>query len=109
MIDPAAEFAELKRLCPQASMSQEGGNPVVLLPQFSFRSGGSTTCMDLLLHPAEHSGYTTRLFFERRLDRGSNWGQHVVAGSQWWACSWNGVPKEMDWPGMLCALLKAVA
>lgn len=109
MIDPAAELENLRRLSPDAKMSWEGDNPVILLPQFPFLSGTRKMRMDLLLCPAGHEGYTSRLFFERQLDRGNNWKQYGVAGRQWWACSWNGVPEEMNWPGMLCAHLRAVA
>ena len=103
------EYKKIKSLHGAAKLVQEGGNPVVLLPQFKFRSAGHEIQMDLLLYPAAHSGYATRLFFEQVLEgRGNNWTQHYVVDRQWWACSWGGIEDNMNWPSMLCAHLRAV-
>ena len=40
MSDAAAEFAKLKTLHAAAVLLQEGGHPIVFLPQFPFRAAG---------------------------------------------------------------------
>ena len=57
----------------RAVLLKEGGKPVALLPAFSFRAAGRRETMDLLLVSFEHSGYTTRLFFERKIRASSAW------------------------------------
>ena len=110
MRDPVEEFAYLKAIHESAVLLKEGGKPVALLPAFSFTAVGRSTTMDILLVPFRHSGYTTRLFFERKIDgRGQNWSQHHVVDHKWWAPSWNNVPESSPWREMLCAHLRAVA
>lgn len=109
MSDPEAEYRKLKALHDSTAMLKEGGNPVVLLPKFSFRSAGAELVMDLLLVPFQHSGYITRLFFERQVaGKGQNWTQHRIIERQWWAPSWKDVKPTLPWPAMLCAHLRAV-
>jgi hypothetical protein len=108
--DAAAEFAKLKALHDAAVLLREGGSPVALLPAFGFKAGGSDTRMDLLLMPFQHSGYVTRLFFERKIEnRGQNWTEHRVIDRNWWAPSWKEVAANLPWTAMLCAHLRAVA
>ncbi|MDE0029509.1 MAG: hypothetical protein OXU42_08950 [Deltaproteobacteria bacterium] len=110
MSDSADEFVSLKAMHEIAVLLKEGGKPVALLPAFTFTAGGRAETMDLLLVPFEHSGYTTRLFFERKVDsHGNNWRQHRVVDRNWWAPSWNNVPATLPWSAMLCAHLRAVA
>lgn len=111
-MDAAVEFAVLQAMHPGASFHQEGGTPVVLLPEVKFRAGANTQQMTLLLYPSSHSGYTTRLFFERKLEgvgQSRNWTAHTVLGRTWWAPSWNNVGGEQPWTSMLYAHLRAVA
>jgi len=108
--DTAAEFVELKGMHPAAVLLKQGGQPVAFLPAFAFVAGDQSHMMDLLLVPFAHSGYITRLFFERKIDgRGSNWKQHRVVERNWWAPSWNHVPTSMRWTQMVSAHLRAVA
>jgi hypothetical protein len=109
--DAAKEFAGLKAMHAGAVLLKEGGQPVALMPAFGFTAAGEQTFkMDLLLVPFAHSGYITRLFFERQIQgRGSNWNQHRVIERNWWAPSWNHVPASMRWTQMLLAHLRAVA
>jgi hypothetical protein len=108
--DNAVEFERVKAMHGSAVLLKEGGQPVVLLPGFGFTAAGKPQKMDLLLVPFAHSGYVTRLFFERMIDgRGSNWKTHRIAERNWWAPSWNNVPASMRWTAMLCAHLRAVA
>ena len=110
MSESAGQFARLKMMHESAILLKEGGRSLVLLPAFTFTAAGRDETMDLLLVPFEHSGYTTRLFFERRIaGRGNNWTQHRVVDHTWWAPSWNNVPASSSWPDMLCAHLRAVA
>lgn len=110
MSDQQNGLAALKAIHSDCTLLKEGGNPVVLLRKFSFRAADKDVKMDLLLHPAPHSGYTTRLFFERQIEgRGANWNQHRVAEHEWWAPSWQNVQPSLPWPAMLCAHLRAVA
>lgn len=110
MSDPQAGLAALRALHNDCKLLKEGGNPVVLLQRFAFRAADADAQMDLLLHPAPHSGYTTRLFFEKQIEgRGVNWNRHRVAEREWWAPSWQNVQASMPWPAMLCAHLRAVA
>ena len=109
MTDENNEYEKLRWLHKSAKLIREGDNPVVLLPQFAFRSDKHDVRMDLLLHPAAHSGYPTRLFFERKLKEWvGNWSQHYVVDRQWWARSWKDIGTDMEWPSMLCAHLRAV-
>lgn len=104
------EFMRLKAMHGSAVLLKEGGQAVAFLPAFSFAAGSRSATMDLLLVPFAHSGYTTRLFFEREIaGRGQNWSQHRVVDRNWWAPSWNNVPASSPWREMLCAHLKAVA
>jgi hypothetical protein len=113
--DAAKEFANLRAIHPAAVLlkeggQKEGGQPVALLPAFGFTAGDEAYTMDLLLVPFAHSGYITRLFFERKIEgRAGNWNQHRVVERNWWAPSWNHVPASMPWNKMLSAHLRAVA
>lgn len=106
------EIAALQVMHPGAVVHSEGGVAVVLLPDVKFRAGAQSTQMNLLLFPAGHSGYVTRLFFERKLEgagASQNWTQHTVLGRSWWAPSWNNVSPDQPWTSMLGAHLRAVA
>jgi hypothetical protein len=108
--DAAQEFAGLRTMHAAAVLLKEGGQPVPLLPAFGFTAGDQAQRMDLLLVPFAHSGYITRLFFERKIEgRGANWKEHRVIERNWWAPSWNHVPASMPWIQMLFAHLRAVA
>ena len=73
MTDAAKEFANLKAMHPESALLKEGGQPVALLSGFRFMAGGRPYVMDLLLVPFAHSGYVTRLFFQRKIEgRGDN-------------------------------------
>lgn len=112
MSDANAKFAALKAIHPQALLHSEGGQPVVLLPDTKFKAGDTTQQMALLLMPFSHSGYVTRLFFEKALQgygASNNWGQHTVLSRTWWAPSWKDVSPTLSWDAMLCAHLRAVA
>jgi hypothetical protein len=109
MSDAAAEFAKMKMLHADAVLLQEGGHPVVLLKGFSFVAGTRSEKMDLLLYPSSHSGYDSRLFFERQTAGAKKpWTQHRVLERNWWAQSWEKVKPQLPWTAMLCEHLRAV-
>jgi len=108
--DLVADFAGLKAMHADAVLLKEGGKSVALLPAFGFVAGDQPYRMDLLLVPFLHSGYVTRLFFERKIEgHGANWNQHRVIERNWWAPSWSDVPGSLRWTQMLMAHLRAVA
>ena len=110
MSDSAQQFAKLKAMHAAAVLLKEGGQAVALLPAFGFTAGDEACTMDLLLVPFAHSGYVTRLFFERKIDgHAANWNQHRLVERNWWAPSWNHVPASLPWTKMLSAHLRAVA
>ncbi|MER9445184.1 hypothetical protein NKI79_28160 [Mesorhizobium sp. M0340] len=110
MSDAGNNFANVTAMHPEAVLLKEGGQPVILLPAFRFMAGDQPYVMDLLLVPFFHTGYITRLFFERKIEnRASNWNEHRVVERNWWAPSWNHVPETMPWTKMLSAHLRAVA
>lgn len=110
MTDAASNFAGLQAMHREAVLLKEGGQAVALLPSFGFIAADSAFRMDLLLVPFAHSGYETRLFFERKIEgRGANWNQHRVVERNWWAPSWNHVPASLRWTQILLAHLRAVA
>ncbi len=108
----ASNLASLRAVYPTASIQTEGGKSVALMPDAKFRAGGKTEQMTLLLVPFDHSGYVTRLFFERKLEgagQSQNWTEHTVLSRKWWAPSWKDVVASQPWTSMLCAHLRAVA
>lgn len=110
MSDPSREIVGIQAMHPDSVLLKEGGQSLALLRAFRFTAGGQPFAMDLLLVPFAHSGYITRLFFERKIEnRASNWTQHRVVERNWWAPSWNHVPPSMSWTKMLSAHLRAVA
>ncbi|MDR3410739.1 MAG: hypothetical protein P4L87_07320 [Formivibrio sp.] len=105
-------LASLRAIYPTASIQTEGSKAVVLMPEAKFSVAGKMEQMALLLVPFEHSGYVTRLFFERRLEgagQSQNWTEHMVLSRKWWAPSWKDVVATQPWVRMLCAHLRAVA
>jgi hypothetical protein len=109
-VSAADQIADIQTLHPDAVLLKEGGQPVALLPAFGFTAGDKVHTMDLLLVPFAHSGYVTRLFFERQIaGRGANWKSYRVVERPWWAPSWNHVPASLGWRQMLLAHLGAVA
>jgi hypothetical protein len=111
MSDATTEIKKVRAMHATARLLSERGQPVVLLPAFSFRGAGQDQVMDLLLVPWAHSGgYPTRLFFERPIrDRGRNWTEQYAVDRKWWTPSWNGVPAAFSWREILAAHIRGVA
>lgn len=114
MTDPTTEFEAVHALHGAASLHNEGGQPVVLLPDFGFLVGETRRRMTLLLHPAAHSGYATRLFFTEKILgtaqnwTNDNWREFTVLARKWWAPSWKDVVADQPWTSMLGAHLRSV-
>jgi hypothetical protein len=112
MRNAAEEFAALKKMHATAELHAESGKPLVFLPAFKFRAAGAAQEMNLLLYPWAHSGYVTRLFFEKALvgaGKSGNWRGYNVLGGKWWAPSWKDVIEDQPWTSMLGSHLLAVA
>lgn len=109
MRDETVEFATLNQLHPIARRLPEGGLTAVLLPAFKFQGDGVEQEMDLLLFPHTHAGYQTRLFFQRTLTTGRNWGPHRVCNQNWFAPSRQGIRADQPWIAILNAHLRSVA
>ena len=103
------EFEKLRKAWPNVQVRADAGQPIVYLPSFRFRSGGTDIMMDLLLYPRSHGSYTTRLFFRNQLSKGQNWRSYFVCGETWWAPSWQNVIADQPWISMLASHLQAVA
>ena len=66
MSDALTKVAALHAIHGDCILLKEGGKPVVLLQNFGFTAADRRDDGSLLL-PAPHSGYITRLFFERQI------------------------------------------
>lgn len=106
MSTPNVEMQKMRKICPKAELWQEGGQPAVFLPGLKVKHAGTTVPVDAILMPGYHSGYTTRLFLKKPFsNRGQNWTTHTVAGTTWYAMSWNGVAASLGWEEILAAHL----
>lgn len=107
MRDAAPELRRLRRICRRAELHEEGGLPLVLLPELHIKHAGVVETVDCLLSPRQHGGYTTRLFLSKPFpDRGQNWTQHNILGAPWHVMSWNDVSSDLGWDEILGAHLR---
>jgi hypothetical protein len=96
----------LRVLNPDARIMPEGNLGLIFLPAQSIEVASERHTADLLLCPHEHSGYQTRLFFDRPfVQRAANWTHHTLIGRGWHTFSWNGVPADQPWDQILLAHL----
>ncbi|MBL8846953.1 MAG: hypothetical protein JNN24_14395 [Hyphomicrobium zavarzinii] len=110
MSPESVQFDALRALHQQCHLIKEGGVAMALLEGLPFRAADRDWKMDLLLYPAQHSGYTSRLFFQEQIaGRGANWNRFRLAERDWWSPSWQSVPASLPWPKMLAAHLRGVA
>lgn len=102
----ADELARLRRINRAAELWDEGGQPLVFLPELKLQHGSRSEVVDALLVPRAHSGYTTRLFLSRPFaNRGQNWTVHQIMGRVWHAMSFNNVPASLPWNAILASHL----
>ena len=83
----AAQVARLRAVCPGAELWDEGGVPLVLLPDMKVESVGLTKIVDALLCPRGWDGYDTKLFFATNPAKPLNWQAHVIKTRTWHAAS----------------------
>jgi hypothetical protein len=96
----------LRALNPDARIMPEGNLGLIFLPAQGIEVAGERQTVDLLLCPHEHSGYQTRLFFDRPFaQRATNWTVHTLLGRGWHTFSWNGVRADQPWEQILLAHL----
>ena len=109
-MDPLAELAKLRQVYPAAELWDEGGQPLVFIPNLWFRSAGAFIKTDGLLCPRQHSSgsYPTRLFLRQQVpNKGQNWAHHVIRGmSDWHSPSYDGVAASMPWIEILATHLR---
>lgn len=107
MMDPASELRKLRRICRRAELHEDGGQPLVHLPELRVQHAGAVEMVDGLLAPRPHGGYVSRLFLSKPFpDRGQNWTTHHLLGALWHAMSWNGVDPCLGWDEILGAHLR---
>lgn len=98
-MDVDAQMESLRALSPRATLLQEGGAPWILLPEARVQTANGIEVMDIVLCPAGHGGYATRLLLERRVATGTslNWTEIVALGRTWHTWSWREVPADQPW------------
>lgn len=103
-----AQFAAFKATHADAEYVEESGIPFVLIPKLTFHSKGVKKVMRALLCPAQHTGYTTRLFLEEQVPtaEAQNWNPFTIRNQTWWACSWQNVPASLPWLEILANHLR---
>ena len=105
-----AQFDALKALIPTAELYHDGGVAGAYIPQLPIATQQGEVQADVILYPHGHSGYQSRLFFERQLQgaKAQNWTTHSLGGRTWWACSRQGVEPSLPWIEILACHLNAV-
>ena len=106
-MDWQAGMRKLQRICRRAELWEDGGQPLVHLPDLKVEHAGATVTVDGLLCPRAHGSYITRLFLSRPFpSRGANWTSHNIMGRPWYAMSWNGVAANLGWDEILANHLR---
>lgn len=112
MAFPDDEIAELKRCHPNLTLAEEGGKVYLRIEGLTLPEGCQPSSVTALLCPSEHSGYSSRLFFDRQITHkgpGTNWNASgvVILGQPWWAVSWKIHPENKRLLGKLQGHLAA--
>jgi hypothetical protein len=103
-------LASLKPFAATASVISDCGLEFIVLPGLKVPVGGQVVVRDALLCPSPIHGYVSRLFLSEPIaGKGQNWNQYVIAGTAWWAPSWQSVESTLPLPQMLLAHLDAFA
>ena len=98
MTDANAQMANMRSLCKDAELWEEGEKPLVFLPGLKVHSGGEIHAVDGLLCPRERDGYETRLFLSQAFQgKVGTWTAFNIKGRTWYSCSWQGVPATLPW------------
>ena len=105
----AEQLEALNGLCEAAQVLREGAQEVVYLAKLKVRVGGAHYVVDAILWPAQHAGYTTRLFLSQPFPaKAANWTVHQILGRSWHSWSWQGVPASLPLLQMLLCHLDAL-
>ena len=103
------QLQALKELCATAQLHREGAQEIVHLAQLKVRVGAGAHIVDAILWPAQHAGYTSRLFLSRPFpEKAANWTVHQILGRPWHSWSWQGVPADLPPLQMLLCHLDAL-
>lgn len=87
------QIQELKKICPDVQIAEEGGFTFFFLPQMKLPLGCAPEVVDFLYCPTNRGdGYPSRLFFSAKIS-GSfpnrNWnGAARILDRTWYAISW---------------------
>jgi hypothetical protein len=89
---PDEQIAELKQLCPEIKLCEEGGVTYFYLPNLQLPPGCTPAQVDALFCPTALHGYTSRLFFAQVISspKPLNWNltnSHIL-DRNWNAFSW---------------------
>lgn len=108
-------LAPLRSMYPGCKVFNDGGQHYVFIPQLPITVDGICRNIDALLCPAQHTGYSTRLFLEEPIaerpmigTQAANWSTHNILGRQWHSWSWQGVSESLPLPQMLLAHVSAL-
>lgn len=84
---------ELRAVCPDAKVMQEGGYSYISLPQLKIPHVDGIVVRDALLCPQQKDGYLTRLYLSEPVsNRGQNWTMSRILDRTWHTWSWNNIP-----------------
>lgn len=90
------QLRELRVLCPELAVYEEGGVSFLLLPKLAMPDGASPAAVDALLCPTSRDGYASRLFVAERVTPISskpNWNGNIrILERNWLAASWKVQP-----------------
>jgi hypothetical protein len=96
--DVSAQLANMRSLCKDAELWEEGGKPLAFLPSLKVHSDGEIHTVDGLLCPRERDSYETRLFLSKPFTgKVGAWNAFNIKGRTWYSCSWQGVPATLPW------------
>jgi hypothetical protein len=103
------QLAEVAAFAPGARVMADAGIVYIFLPSLKVPVGQEERVLDALLCPAQHGGYTTRLFLAEPVpQRGQNWTTHNILSRLWHTWSWNNVPASLSAMQILSAHLGAL-
>lgn len=103
------QLNEVTNALPGTQVVPDGAIEYLYIPGLTIKVGDQQRVVDGLLCPAQHGGYTTRLFLAEPIhERGQNWSQHNIAGKVWHTWSWNNVPANLTLIQILTAHLRAL-
>jgi hypothetical protein len=107
------ELNELKRLYPEISAQDEGGQTLILIANLKLPEGCTPAVTDALLFPVPRDGYPSRLYLSQKITHkgeGQNWQPatgSIIGNRQWWAVSWNTHQPKQSLLAMVTAHLQA--